>query len=308
MNKIVIGSRKSPLALIQSQLVKAAIEEAFPLITVETRTIITKGDRVLDQPLAEIGEKGLFTEEIEAALMKDEIALAVHSLKDLPTTLPEGLEILACLAREEPRDCLVSEKFEGLDNLPHGAQVGTSSLRRRSQLLYLRPDLKVVAIRGNVETRLKKLIQGDADAIVIAAAGLIRLGLGGRISEMIQTDCIVPAVGQGIIAVEGKGARDDLRPITRAISDTETELAALAERAIMRTFGGGCHIPIGALARVDGENIEITAYVGSVDGKKAVKKSMVGPKIQPQAIGERLANEMLREGAGDIIAELLGSG
>jgi hydroxymethylbilane synthase len=303
-NRIVIGSRKSKLALFQSNFVKGLIERESPGTEVVIEPILTKGDKILDKPLAKIGDKGLFTEELEKAILSEEIDLAVHSLKDLPTELPSGLEISVYSKRAEPHDALICNKVNSFDDLPSGAVVGTSSLRRISQLLNLRSDLKIVDLRGNVETRVKKLKTENIDAILLAAAGLIRLEMSECITQLMQADVMLPAVGQGIIAVESKSGREDLKGLFREMNDPESQLVATAERALLNTFGGGCQVPIGAYAKVDGENLILDAYIGSVDGRIAIRKQISGQKNDAESLGEQLAHEMINAGGDKIISEI----
>lgn len=300
-SKIVIGTRGSRLALFQSELIRDQIKAKFPKMEISIKAISTTGDRILDKPMARIGDKGLFTREIEEQLLSEDIDLAVHSLKDLPTELPKGLEISAHSSRTEPRDCLVSRSGAGLAKLPLGSKVGTSSLRRASQILNLRPDLKLKDLRGNVETRLRKLKEGQFDAMVIAAAGLMRLSLGSEITEMIEPEIIIPAAGQGIIAVETKKGREDLKEILKAINNTDSEHMAKAERALLHTFGGGCRAPIGAISFLKGSVIEIRAYVGSLDGREVLRDGISGEKRDAEKLGVKLANTMLKNGAAGII-------
>lgn len=301
LTKLIIGSRKSRLALFQSNFIKGLIEKSFPSLQVSIHPIITTGDKILDKPLSKIGDKGLFTKEIEDALLSEEIDLAVHSLKDLQTELPKGLTISAYTTREEYRDALVSKNSIPLIKLPNEAIVGTSSLRRKSQLLKLRPDLKIVDLRGNVETRVKKLKIENLDAIVLAAAGLIRLNMQNEITELLPPEIMLSAVGQGIIAIESTESRKDLCDILTKVNDPTSEFMAIAERAVLRTFGGGCQVPVGALAEIDGDSIIINAFVGSVDGRDFIKHSITGKKQEAQILGETLANEMLEKGAAKII-------
>lgn len=300
-NRIVIGSRKSRLALFQSNFVKDEIEKRFPHFHVSIHKMTTVGDRILDRPLSKIGDKGLFTKELEDALLSEKIDLAVHSLKDLPTELPGGLSVSAYCKREECRDCLVSRGGVSLQDLAAGARIGTSSLRRKSQLMNLRPDFNVVDIRGNVETRLKKLSAENMDAIVMAAAGLLRLGLAKEITEIISPDVITPAAGQGIIAIESKSGRGDLESILLSLNDADSATLAMAERGLLGAFGGGCRAPVGAFATIEGDQISLSAYVGSLDGGDVMRGAKVGPKTQSAEIGESLAREMLKDGAAGII-------
>ena len=304
LNNIIIGTRKSKLAIAQSNFVKNLIKELCPDLNVELKPIVTKGDQILDKPLSEIGDKGHFTEELEKELLSEEIDIAVHSLKDLPTELPDNLDISSYSKRECPNDCFVSIKYNLLKELPTGSTVGTSSLRRKSQLLNLRPDLNIVDLRGNVETRLTKLENENMDAIVIATAGLIRLELKNRITEILPLNTILPAVGQGIIAIESKKNRTDLNELLAKINNSESESMAKAERAVLRTFGGGCRVPIGAFASLDRDDIFIEAYIGSVDGKNTIKQSIKGSRNEACELGNKLAQRMLDLGANNLISEI----
>jgi hydroxymethylbilane synthase len=294
VNRIIIGTRGSPLALIQAEAVRAEIARHFPRVKAEIRKIKTRGDAFLDRAPPEIGGKGFFTEEIERALLRDEIDMAVHSLKDLPTELGGGLEIGSYGRRGEARDALVSLKYASLDGLPAGAKIGTSSLRRRSQLLALRPDLDVVDLRGNVGTRLKKLDTGGLDAIVVAAAGMIRLGMKERITEIVSVEKMLPAPGQGMIAVEVKAGRSDIAPILSGINDRESAVMAAAERGFLRAINGGCRVPVGALASMRGGTVSLAAYVGSPDGKACARDHASGKAEDACEIGKELARRMMR--------------
>lgn len=300
-NKIIIGSRGSKLALFQADYIKSLITTGFPSITAEIRTIVTTGDKILDRPLSKIGDKGLFTREIEELLISEDIDLAVHSLKDLPTELGVELEISALSVREEFRDALISASGKTLMQLKSGSVIGTSSLRRRSQLLNLRPDLKLVDLRGNVETRLRKLKDGNCDATVLAAAGLLRLSLGGVITELIEPAIMIPAAGQGIIAVETKCGRNDLSEMLDKINNSDSKYMAKAERAVLRKFEGGCRAPIGVNASLLNNEITINAFVGSLDGKVFLRDSISGNKEEAESLGIKLAEKMSGNGADDII-------
>jgi hydroxymethylbilane synthase len=289
---LVIGSRGSQLALWQARWVQAR------LLTLgfESRIEIirTTGDRVTSVPLSSVGGKGLFTKEIEEALLAREVDLAVHSLKDLPTELPEGLQIAAIPAREDPRDVMVGSK---LAELREGAKVGTSSLRRSAQLRRLRPDLQVESIRGNVDTRLRKLDEGQYEAIVLAAAGLTRLGWSSRIAESLDPEVMCPAVGQGALAVETRVGEDTLR----ALDDTHTRAAVTAERALLSSLGGGCQTPIGAYAHVEGERLYLLGIVLSADGSESVRDRSEGPASEAQRIGAELGEKLRRQGTDAIL-------
>jgi hydroxymethylbilane synthase len=289
---LVIGSRGSQLALWQARWVQAR------LLTLgfESRIEIirTTGDRVTSVPLSSVSGKGLFTKEIEEALLAREVDLAVHSLKDLPTELPEGLQLTAIPEREDPRDAMVGRK---LAELSEGAKVGTSSLRRSAQLRRLRPDLQVESIRGNVDTRLRKLDEGQYEAIVLAAAGLTRLGWSSRIAEALDPEVMCPAVGQGALAVETRVGEDTCG----ALDDADARAAVTAERALLSSLGGGCQTPIGAHARVEGERLSLLGIVLSADGRDSVRDRSEGPASEAQRIGAELGAKLRREGADRIL-------
>ena len=289
---LVIGSRGSQLALWQARWVQARLLT----LGLESRIEIIKttGDRVTSVPLSSVGGKGLFTKEIEEALLAREVDLAVHSLKDLPTELPEGLQITAIPEREDPRDAMVGKK---LAELREDAKVGTSSLRRSAQLRRLRPDLQVESIRGNVDTRLRKLDEGQYEAIVLAAAGLTRLGWSSRIAEALDPEVMCPAVGQGALAVETRVGEDTLR----ALDHPDTRVAVTAERALLLSLGGGCQTPIGAYARAEGERLYMVGIVLSADGADSVRDSSEGLASEAQRIGQELGAKLRRQGADGIL-------
>jgi hydroxymethylbilane synthase len=289
---LVIGSRGSQLALWQAHWV----QQRLAALGLESRIEIIKttGDRVTSVPLSSVGGKGLFTKEIEEALLAGTVDLAVHSLKDLPTEIPAGLQIAAIPEREDPRDAMVGKK---LAELAGGAKVGTSSLRRSAQLRRLRPDLQVESVRGNVDTRLRKLDEGQYDAIVLAAAGLTRLGWQGRIAETLAPDVMCPAVGQGALAVETRVGEN----VCRALDHAETRAAVTAERALLASLGGGCLTPIGAHGRVSGELLQIMGIVLSADGAACVRDSAEGPVGEVERIGRELGESLLRLGADRIL-------
>lgn len=303
-NKIVIGTRKSRLALVQTEFIKGLIESNTSSVAVEVKHIVTKGDKVLDTALAKIGDKGLFTKELENELLDGNIDLAVHSCKDLPTKLPEGLIIGAMPERVPVEDALVAKKGTKIESLPNGARVGTSSLRRRSQLLHLRPDLRIVDLRGNVNTRVDKMLAGEYDAIVLAKAGLSRLGLGEHISQVLGFEMMLPAVGQGALAIE---TRNDDAATLGAIAfmeHAETRAAVTAERALMDALEGGCQVPIGAATRIENGMLELHGFVGSLDGTRFFRASVKGTIDEPQTVGRQLAALLLDMGAGEILAEI----
>jgi len=264
----------------------------------------TQGDRILDQPLAAIGGKGLFIKELEVAMAEGRADLAVHSLKDVPMVMPDGFALAAITLREDPRDAFVSNKFDALDALPAGAVVGTSSLRREAQLRSRCPQLVVSSLRGNLDTRLAKLDRGDHDAIILAAAGLKRLGLGARIRSVLTVEQSLPAAGQGALAIEYRAARSDIAASLAALNHRATELAVRAERAVSRALGGSCQLPLAAYASVSGSTLELRGLVASPDGNSIVRAEVSGPSASPEELGLRLAGELRAQGADRILAAL----
>ncbi|GAA5344861.1 hydroxymethylbilane synthase [Planifilum fimeticola] len=300
MKTVSVGTRQSALALTQTQWVMDRLRKLQPDWEWRVEKILTKGDRILHVTLSKLGGKGLFIKEIEGALLEGRIDLAVHSMKDLPAEMPEGLAIAAVTPREDPRDCLISRSGAGLDELPAGAVVGTSSLRRQAQVLVRRPDLVVKPVRGNVETRLRKLEEGQFDAIVLARAGLSRLGLEDRITEVLTVDKMVPAVGQGALAVQCRGGDESVFRLIRRINDPETEKAVRAERAFLHAFQGGCHLPVAAYAQVEGEKVLLDGLVASPDGRRVLRDRQEGNGAEE--VGRRLAEKLLRQGADEILS------
>lgn len=302
--KIIIGTRGSQLALWQTNWVKAQIEKRHSGIEVEIEVISTKGDRVLDVSLPKLGEqgKGLFTKELEEAIFEHRVDLAVHSLKDLPTELPAGLHIGAICEREDVRDALVARgAIKSLDQLPERALIGTSSLRRQAQLRAVRPDLVIEPIRGNVDTRLRKLDEGQYDAIVLAAAGLHRLGHADRITEHFSEDLMLPAVGQGALAIETREDDAATAEIIHELNHEATRLACIAERAFLKGLGGGCLVPIAAHATIQGDVMTLSGLVASPDGSKIVRGKQSSSLHDAELIGEQLADELLEKGANGIL-------
>jgi len=305
MKKVVLGSRGSRLALRQTETVREGLVEAFPGLQTDLVIIHTQGDKILDVPLAKVGGKGLFVKEIEDALLDGRCDIAVHSLKDVPAELPRGLMLGACLVREVPYDALVSARYGSLDELPEGARVGTSSLRRASQLAALRPDLQISSLRGNVETRLRKLESEGLDAIVLAAAGLRRLGLADRITALLEPPAFVPAVGQGIVVVECREADREVRHFLMSLEDHETRIAMRAERAFLATMGGGCQVPLGAFSTLEGDVLKMVGMVGQPDGTQILRQTREGPAATAEAIGSGLAQSLLDAGGRQILDTLL---
>jgi hydroxymethylbilane synthase len=299
--KLIFATRPSALARWQTRWVIQALQAAHPGLTCEEQVITTRGDRILDKPLPEIGGKGLFTQELEAELLSGHVHAAVHSLKDLPVENPDSLTVGAIPARADPRDVLVSAGGYTLETLPPGAVVGTSSLRRAAQVLALRPDLVVKPLRGNVDTRLRKALDGDYDAILMAGAGLSRLGLQEHASQWLPLEQILPAPGQGALAVQCRATDPACLDLLAALDDPATRLAATAERAFLNGLGGGCAVPVAAFASTYGDPacIHLSGLVASADGKRAVKVSAEG--ADPLKLGSRLAGQALSQGAGEIL-------
>jgi hydroxymethylbilane synthase len=302
-----IASRGSELALWQANWVRDGLMRAEPGLRVELNVIRTTGDRILDVPLAQIGDRGLFTKEIDTALLEGRAEIAVHSLKDVPTRMPEGLVLAAVSEREDPRDVLLCRAGAGCDSLaslPAGARVGTSSLRRRAQLRAIRPDLEVLDLRGNLNTRLRKLDGGEYEAILLAAAGVLRLGWRERITEWLSPEQILPAVGQGALAVVARGDDEGVLALLGRLHDPGTAACVTAERAFLRSLEGGCQIPIGALATLDGERVRLEGLVADLDGQTILRDVASGPAAAAAALGERLAGMLTGRGAREILARI----
>ncbi|MCZ6559642.1 MAG: hydroxymethylbilane synthase [Gammaproteobacteria bacterium] len=304
MRTIRIATRKSRLALWQAEHVAAAILQHYPTLNVELLPMSTKGDEILDRSLAKIGGKGLFVKELERALLSNEADLAVHSMKDLPAEMPAGLGIVAIMQREDPRDALVSDQVDKINQLPRGAIVGTSSLRRQCQLLHLRPDLDIQPLRGNVETRLKRLDEGRFQAIILAAAGLIRLDLEHRITSTIEPADMLPAVGQGAIGIQCRLDDSELIDNLSALNHPETKARVDAERGFSQRLGGSCQSPIAGHAVLDGGILKLTGRVGLPDGSLIIEGSKTGDHENAERIGADLAEELLVKGAADILSQL----
>jgi hydroxymethylbilane synthase len=296
---LTLGSRPSKLAMWQTNLVRGQLSAAWPGLQCHVVTLITEGDKNLEKPLPEIGGKGLFTSELEGSLRSGEIDLAVHSLKDLPIDDSPGLCILAVSKRANARDILISRAGWRLDTLPQGACVGTSSLRRAAQLLATRPDLKLLPLRGNVDTRLRKAMEGQFDAIVLAAAGVLRLGLEEHVTEYLSFEVMLPAPGQGALAIQGRAGDPDLEELLAPLNDPVTRAAVSAERAFLAGLGGGCSAPVAAYAQAEGSGLRLNGLVAAVDGTRVVRVSGAG--LDPAVLGRRLADEALAQGAGAIL-------
>ena len=299
--KLIIGSRGSDLALWQANFVKANLESAFPEREFEIKIIHTTGDQVLDTALSKIGDKGLFTKQIEASLLDGTIDMAVHSLKDLQTAQPDGLVIGAVCERETPNDIFISKTGGKIDDLPTGAHVATGSLRRRSQLLHYRPDLKIEEIRGNVPTRLRKFDESDLDGMILAYAGVHRLGLGERVSELIPFEIMLPAVGQGAVAIEIRSDDQRTADAVAKLNHQSTRICITAERAFLRRLEGGCQVPIGAHATMHGEKIALEGMVGSLDGSVVFRECTSGNAGDADVLGTKLADELVALGARELL-------
>jgi hydroxymethylbilane synthase len=302
---LVIATRKSKLALWQAEHVAARLRAAHAGLAVELLPMSTKGDRIQDRSLAAIGGKGLFIKELETALEEGRADAAVHSMKDVPSDLPPGMVLAAVLSRADPRDALIARDARSLADLPRGARLGTSSLRRRAQLLASRPDLEITTLRGNVDTRLKRLDDGELDAIVLAAAGLERLGLASRISALLDPRVSLPAVGQGIIGIECRSDDAVVLDTVGKLDDAATHAAVRAERAFARRLGGSCQSPIAGFAELDADGrLSLRGLVAEPDGSRLIQDSMAGDAAQAETLGERLAERMLAAGAGELLARL----
>lgn len=316
---IVIGTRGSKLALVQAEYIAATLRHLYPDLEIELRIISTKGDRILDVALSAVGDKGLFVKEIEVALMNGEIDLAVHSGKDLPSVTPDGLKLAAFPKRVNPRDVLIlpqpiadtsqpatdAPQPTSLDDIPKGARIGTSSLRRACQLRSLRPDLELLDVRGNVDTRLSKLDSGQYDALVLAAAGLERLGLSNRISYQLPPEVLLPAVAQGALIIETRADDTETLNLLKSLDDMHTRAAVLAERSFLHRLEGGCQVPIAAYAEMgDDDSLYLRGLVGSLDGKTIIRGEKTGSSSDAAILGKTLAEELISKGAEPILAEL----
>ncbi|MCL6268374.1 hydroxymethylbilane synthase [Sansalvadorimonas sp. 2012CJ34-2] len=299
-----IATRKSALALWQAEYVKGKLEELHPGLTVELVTMVSRGDKLLDAPLAKIGGKGLFVKELEHALLEDRADIAVHSMKDVPMSFPEGLGLEVICEREDPRDAFVSNTYASLDELPQGAVVGTSSLRRQCQILEHRPDLTINFLRGNVNTRLAKLDDGQYDAIILAAAGLIRLEFQDRIRQFLETDVSLPAGGQGAVGIECCTGDEEIINLIKPLHHEQTAKCVLAERAMNRTLNGGCQVPIASFAELEGEQVHLRGLVGQPDASSILRTVQTFPAEQYEQAGIQAAEHLLEQGAGEILAAL----
>jgi hydroxymethylbilane synthase len=305
-NTVRIATRKSALAMWQAEYVKAQLEHFHDGIVVELVPMTTKGDIILDTPLAKVGGKGLFVKELEVAMLEDRADIAVHSMKDVPVDFPQGLGLEVICPREDPRDAFVSNTMSALSDLPKGAIVGTSSLRRQCQLKALRPDLDIRDLRGNVNTRLQKLDDGQYDAIILAAAGLIRLNMHNRITEYIEPEVMLPANGQGAVGIECRTDDNRIKTLLAPLECSTTRIRVLAERAMNRALQGGCQVPIGSFAIIsaNGKNLHLRGLVGAIDGSELIESDITGPVAQSEFLGEQLAQALLQRGADKILQQV----
>lgn len=304
MHTLKIATRKSPLALWQAEHIKARLQALHPQLNVELVTFVTQGDKILDTPLAKIGGKGLFVKELENALLDGRADLAVHSMKDVPMDLPDGLCLPVICEREDPADAFVSNHYQCIDDLPQGARLGTSSLRRKSQMQAYRPDLTIIDLRGNVGTRLSKLDAGEYDAIILAAAGLKRLALESRIKQIIDINLSLPAVGQGALGLECRSNDDVVLQLIAPLADEVTNVCIRAERAFNKTLHGGCQVPIAGFAVLENNQIYMQGRVGNPDGSVLLKAEVCGAPEQAEQLGQQLAQALLDQGAGPLLAAL----
>jgi len=302
--KIIIGTRGSTLALWQANWVKSELEKKYPEIEVSLEKIKTTGDKILDVPLAKVGGKGLFVKEIEEALLEKRVHLAVHSMKDVPTFFPEGLHLRCITKREDPRDAVFSRTGTKLLDLPKGAKIGTSSLRRQSQILHLRPDFEIHPLRGNLDSRLRKLDEGQYDAIILAGAGVNRLGWSDKITELLSTDISLPAIGQGALGIETPTDDAYINDLVAFFDDPVTSACVRAERALLKRLEGGCQVPIAAFGELAGDTLKLSGLVASPDGKVFVKDQRTGPKERAEEMGIELAESLLKAGGYEILKEL----
>jgi hydroxymethylbilane synthase len=304
LKELRIGTRGSQLALYQANWVKDRLVEAHPRLKVNLVTIKTTGDKIQDAPLAKIGGKGLFVKEIEEALIQKRVDLAVHSVKDVPTELPKELHLSAITRREDPRDVFISKDGKNLRELQQGAKIGTGSLRRQAQLLHFRGDLELIPLRGNLDTRLKKLEKMNMDGIVLAMAGVKRLGFESRITEIIPTEISLPAIGQGALGIETRKGDKEVEERIHFLNDPPSAIAVSAERAFLKKLEGGCQVPIAAFARIIDSTIHIDGLVGTIDGKRLIKHHLEGTIDQAESLGKELAEILLKKGAREILEEV----
>ena len=302
--KIRVGSRDSVLAMWQTRFVIEQLQQVTDAYEFEIVSLKTKGDKILDVSLAKIGDKGLFTKELEVGLLQGEIDFAVHSMKDMPTVLPEGLQISSLLKRHNPADVLISEKYQSFAELPQGAKVGTSSLRRKAQLLHARPDLDIHDLRGNLQTRMRKMQEENFDGIILAAAGVERLDWHDKITEELSYDICLPAVSQGVIGVETRVDDSEIIALVQLVHDVQTASCVTAERALLKSLEGGCQIPIGAYAQLKDDMVVLQGLVGSLDGKTIIRDEISGPAAQSEQLGQQLAQRLSEQGGQAILEEI----
>ncbi len=305
--QIRIGTRASALALWQAEWVKSEIEKRYPGMTVTLTKIKTTGDKILDVPLAKVGGKGLFVKEIEEAMLENEIDIAVHSMKDVPTFFPDGLHLSCITKREDARDALLSRNNAKFKDLPRGANVGTSSLRRQAQLMSLRPDFVIHQLRGNVGTRLQKLKEGKFDAIILAAAGVKRLGLEANVSEYLSPEISLPAIGQGALGIECRVDDRELNDLISFFNHADSRTCVTGERALLRRLEGGCQVPIACYGQIEGGKLKLVGLVGSVDGKRIIRESIEGDPEKAERLGVTLAEKLLSKGADVVLREVYGN-
>ena len=304
--EIRLGTRASALALWQAEWVKAELEKKYPGLTVPLTKIKTTGDKILDVPLAKVGGKGLFVKEIEEAMLAEEIDIAVHSMKDVPTFFPDGLHLSCITKREDARDALLSRNNVKFNDLPKGANIGTSSLRRQAQIMSIRPDFNIQQLRGNVDTRLRKLKEGQFDAIILAAAGVKRLGLAENVTEYISPEISLPAIGQGALGIECRIDDRELNDMIAFFNHADTRTCVTGERALLRRLEGGCQVPIACYGQMQDGLLNLVGLVGSVDGKRIIKDSIMGPPEKAEKLGVTLAEKLLSQGADVILREVYG--
>ena len=302
--KIRIGTRKSKLALWQANYIAEKLKEHFPDLDVELVKITTKGDKILDVPLAKVGGKGLFVKEIEEAMLRNEIDIAVHSLKDVPTYFPEGLGLVAITEREDPRDAFLSVKYSSIDEMPEGAVLGTSSLRRKAQIMIKRKDLEIKDLRGNVDTRIRKLEEGQYDGIILAYAGLKRLGLQNKVKQVFDPAYMIPAVAQGFLGIEARLDDEKTKEIVSVLNHEESFIRATAERAFLKKLEGGCQVPLAAYSEIYDGKLKITGFVSDLTGDRFFRDSIEGSLDKAEELGEKLANKLLEEGAKEVLEEV----
>lgn len=304
--KIKIGTRGSQLALWQANHIKSILEEKYPDYSFDLVKIKTQGDKILDVALSKVGGKGLFVKELEDALLEGKVDFAVHSMKDVPVILPDGLHLTAITKREDPRDCFISKNYKNLSDLPKGAKVGTSSLRRQCQILNLRSDLKVEVLRGNVETRIRKMTEGIFDAVILAYAGVKRLNLIEYVKDVISEDFSLPAIGQGALGIECRVNDDEVNNLLSILDDEDSSVCVRAERAFLRVLEGGCQVPIGAYGKIIDNKLVLKGLVGTLDGKTIIKETVSGEKTDAEALGEALAETILNRGGRKILEDVYG--